>query len=83
MIATGDLIRVRTLKVDDAELPRVVEAMLDYQDKTFNVEFVFDTDEFGTCVVLEGNKYFWKPEWLEKMPEYYKYKDILQIKELN
>lgn len=80
-ISKGSYIRVKNLKeMDNNVAPYIDERMYQFIGKEFEVSYVGYDDGIKTeYMTLKDNRFYWVADWLEVLPEAYKYASLVRL----
>jgi hypothetical protein len=80
-ISRGSYIRIKNLKeMDNNVAPFIDERMYEFIGKEFEVSNVsYDDGIKKDYMILKDNRFYWVPDWVEVLPETYKYASLVRL----
>lgn len=80
-ISRGSYIRIKNIKeVDNNVAPYIDERMYEFIGQEFEVSHVsYDDGLKKDYMILKDNRFYWVPDWVEVLPEAYKYASLVRL----
>lgn len=80
-ISKGSYVRIKNLKdMENHIAPYIDERMYEFIGQEFEVSYTaYDSNISRDYMMLKDNRFYWIADWVEVLPEIYKYASLIRV----